>query len=173
MVVSMLNFHLGRYSLFLLPSLCLLVAQSFFVIYQHLRIGFIKAIAVAVLLIMPFPYYASKMFNFDADMGFTNAVKVHTQAIEFLNRNYASGTVIMDSFPINLCMTESRAGYGSRTFQHIDRSCDSPEKVDAEVFIYTFPGNLEHCAPKKDQLTLIKEFKSSFASVLIYEKRQK
>ncbi len=119
LVVSMLNFHLGRYSLFLLPSLCLLVAQSFFVIYEHLRIGFFKAIAVAVLLIMPLPFYASKMFNFDADMGFTNVVKVHTEAIEFLNRNYASGTVIMDSFPINSCMLESRAGYNSKEFQHI------------------------------------------------------
>jgi len=171
-IVSMLNFHLGRYSLFILPSLCFLVAQSFLAIYEKMKMNVLKPVCIAVLLIMPLPYYASNIFNFDADMGFMDVIRVHKLTLEYLNKSYESGTVIMDSFPITSSMNDTRAGYaGRKNFKHLDRSCSPPEKIDADLFVYTYPGNLEQCKPETNQLALLKEFKSSFARVLIYTKK--
>lgn len=171
LVVSMLNFHLGRYSLFLFPSLCFLVAQSFFYVLEIIKNEYLKLAAIAMLLFMPLSSFASKVFNFDADMGFQDVVKVNALTADFINENYKSGTVIMDSFPVDLCLMEARAGYNSKKYHHLNKPCTSPAKVDADLFIYSFPGNLENCVPQTDGLTLLKEFKSSFAKVLIYKKK--
>lgn len=172
LVVSMLNFHLNRYSLFVLPSLCVMVAQSFLGLYAKLKRDWLQPIAVALLLLTPLPYYASNTFNFDADMGFMDIVKVHARTVDYLNRNYSSDTVIMYSWPINSSMDETRSGYANgKQFQHVDRPCQSPEGVDADIFVYSYPGNLEQCRPETSQLSLLQEFTSSFAQVLIFAKR--
>ena len=172
LVVSILNFHLGRYSLFILPSLCVVVAQSFLAVYDKLKKDWLQPIAVALLLLTPLSYYASNTFNYDADMGFMDIVEVHAQTVDFLNRNYNSGTVIMDSWPIKSCMIETRSGYANgKKFEHLDRPCQSPGGVDADIFVYSYPGNLEQCRPETSQLSLLQEFTSSFAKVLIFAKR--
>lgn len=170
--VSMLNFHLGRYSLFLLPSLCFLIAQSFEFVSANIRVGWFRQLAIVVLMSLPFAYYSSKIFNVDADMGFLNVVRMHAQAIELINRNYPAGTGIMSSFPFNASMMEPRSGYGSKEYRHVDIPCRPPETVDAEVFVYSLPGNLENCSPDTAKLVLQQEFNASFAKVLVYAKKK-
>jgi len=168
-VVSMLNFHLGRYSLFILPALCFIVAQSFLYSFEKIGVS-LKSVVVLALLLLPFLYYESRIFNFDADMGFAHVVEVQKLATDYLNDNYENEIVVMDSFPINTGFMENRSGYTSKNFHHIDKPCTSPQHVNADIFIYSYPGNLEYCSPEIDRLTLLKEFKSSFANVLIYKK---
>lgn len=170
-VVSMLNFHLGRYSLFVIPSLCLLVAQSLEYISADIRAGWFRKLAVAMAMVMALAKYSSKTFNVDADMGYLHVVSVHSQAIDFINRNYRAGTGIMSSFPFNASMMEPRSGYGSKEFRHVDGPCRPPHTVDAEVFVYSLPGNLENCTPDTTELDLQGEFTASFAKVLVYARK--
>jgi hypothetical protein len=67
---------------------------------------------------------------------------------------------------------ETRSGYGSKEFRHVDSPCRPPHTVDAEVFVYSLPGNLENCTPDTTKLELLQEFKASFAKVLVYVKKK-
>lgn len=172
-IVSMLNFHLARYILFILPSLALIVAQSFFYILDETHAFFVRFAAVLLLLITPLAYYSADVFNFDADMGFHHVVTVQKRASQYLDAHLHDNGVVMSSFPVNVGLMEPRAGYSDKKYRHIDGGCATPENVKADIYIYSFPGNLEYCTPKTDNLMLLQNFKSSFARVLIYSPKNK
>jgi len=167
-IVSMLNFHLARYVLFILPSLALIVAQSCVYILGKTRMVFVRAVAVLLLLMTPLAYYSADGFNFDADMGYQHVVTVQKRASQYLDAHGQDNSVVMSSFPVNAGLMEPRAGYTKNKYRHIDGGCAAPENVQADIYIYSYPGNLEYCTPNTDSLVLLQKFTSSFARVLVY-----
>lgn len=173
LLVSMLNFHLARYTIFIFPAVCILISATFFTIFQITGLNKIMPLFLVPLILIPFFYYKSNTFSFDADMGYLHVVKTQREVSEYLNENYTQSINIMSSFPINLGLVEPRAGYTDKVFSNISSSCKNLNQSDAVVYIYTLPGNLESCNPKKNELSLVKKFNSSFSKALVYRKPDK
>ena len=165
LLVSMLNFHLARYTLFILPVSCLIVSILFFYFAEHFeRLKF-----AAVLFIgLPFFYYSSDDFNFDADMGYLHIVRTQQEVSEYLNGHYPSSAVILTDFPVNFGLLDQKAGYVQHSYPNQVLSCNTEKGSVADVYVYTYPGNLEYCKPDTRYLRLVKEYASSFSRASIY-----
>lgn len=170
LVASSLNFHLARYTLFFLPALTLLVMA--FSCHLFRTIGKLPStMTMLAMVVTPLFYYEAKVFTFDADMGFRHAVVTQKAAAEFIDLNYNPDTVIMSDFPMNTGLQEERAGYtNNRAYTNTRHGCGNENTINADLYVYTYPGNLEICNPKTKHLKHLKEFKSSFARVHIYQK---
>ena len=165
LLVSMLNFHLARYALFIMPVSCLIVSMLFFFFAER----FNRMRFTAVLLIcLPFFYYSPDDFNFDADMGYLHIVRTQLAVSEYLNDNFSSSTVICSDFPVNFGLMDQRAGYVQHSYPNQMLSCNTEKGAMTDVYVFTSPGNLEYSKPDMRYLGLVKEYTSSFSRALIY-----
>lgn len=165
LIVSMLNFHLARYTLFILPALCLIVANFLFNT-THLKryLTFVTIFMIAV----PFQYYSSDEFNFDADMGYLHAVKTQVEVSRYIEQKYAPSTAIMSNFPINFGLLDHRAGYVKKDYDNVVGDCNQTQVDETDVLIFSYPGNMEFCRPDKQKLVLQTKYVSSFSKVFVY-----
>ncbi|MCI5145803.1 MAG: hypothetical protein D3923_09780, partial [Candidatus Electrothrix sp. AR3] len=167
LLVSILNFHLARYILLLMPALCMLIAAQVVYIIKHFKHPAWKYPLVALLFI-PLLYSKGTIFNVDADMGYVDIVKAQHEIVFHLNEVSEEDDVIVADFPLYHGLIEPRAGYSRIKYKRVF-GCGSEEAAQADYLLFSAPGNLDSCRPDNKKHTLLKKIKSPLVKMYLYK----
>ena len=166
LLVSVLNFHLARYILLVLPVLCMLISAQLIYLIDNLNKNIGKYLLLPFFLVSLF-YYRGHIFNVDADMGYLELVKAQQEITARLDEIAGEDAVVAADFPVFHGLIDRRAGYSSKEYKVV--SCGE-KTVEAEYHIFSLPGNLDYCRPDRKQYMLIKQVKSPLTVMYLYKK---
>lgn len=168
LLVSMLNFHLARYILLVMPVLCMLIAVQVTYLLTHFRNPAWKVLLLLVFLLSPLFYYSASIFNIDADMGYMEMVSAQQKIISSLNEVAEENAIIAAEFPVVNGLIDKRNGYSIKKYNTVVACCDE-ETAQAEYLVFSMPGNLDHCRPDEKRYTLLKQVKSPLTTMYLYK----
>ncbi len=168
LLVSILNFHLARYVLLVMPVLCMLVAAVVMYLIQNVKNRMVTVL-ILLSLTMPLLYYKGSSFNVDADMSYIDIVDAQKELTSYLNTVADAHSKIISDFPVYHGLIEKRSGYSTVEYEEI-AGCSSKEDLpQADYLIFSHPGNLESCKPDKQKHELLKKTQSPFAKFFLYK----
>lgn len=172
LLVSILNFHLARYILFVLPVVCILIASMVLYLSESFENRIWKALPL-LLLAVPLFYYKGTIFNIDVDMSYLDDVRAQQQIATFVDENIDPRSTIACGFPVYFGLVENRSGYSAINHSNVF-NCNNNELTDkADFLISSFAGNMESCKPDEQEYTVVKKIKSSFSEFYLYKRGEK
>lgn len=166
--VSVLNFHLARYVLLIMPVLCILVAALVVYLIRSVNNRLWKLLFLFSLAV-PLFYYTGSVFNVDADMSYLDMVKSQKDVTSYLNTVADDTSRIISDFPVYHGLIDKRSGYSTLDYQNVDGCGGEKNLQRVDFLIFSSPGNLEFCKPDVHRHMLLKKFKSSFANFYLYK----
>lgn len=161
LAVSSLNFHLARYILMIMPTIACLVAAQFFYLVQQTRRGMLWIILP--LIVVPFFYCKSKVFNVDADMNYFDIVAAQQEIVAELNKHADYDTAVGAAFPVYHGLIDKRAGYSAFDYTNVV-SCGDKEAR------YVILSSLDDCRKDSKGMTMLHERKTAVSVIQLYKK---
>ncbi|WP_417911871.1 ArnT family glycosyltransferase [Candidatus Electronema sp. TJ] len=161
LAVSSLNFHLARYVLIIMPVIACLVAAQFFYFVQQTKRS--AQWIMMPLLIIPFLYYKSKVFNIDADMSYADIAAAQQEIIAALNEHAAPDTAVGAAFPVYHGLLDKRAGYSTFAYKKVVGCGDKEAR-------YVIFSSLDDCRKDSRGMTLLQERKNAVSMTQLYKR---
>jgi 4-amino-4-deoxy-L-arabinose transferase-like glycosyltransferase len=172
LLVSILNFHLARYILLVLPVVCILIASMVMYLSESFENPIWKVLPL-LLLLVPLFYYKGNAFNIDVDMSYLDDIKAQQEITAFVDENIDLSNTIACGFPVYFGLVENRAGYSTINHSNVFNCSNNELTGKADFFIFSSAGDMPSCKPDGREYTVVKKFKSSFSEFYLYRRGEK
>ncbi|MCI5207448.1 MAG: phospholipid carrier-dependent glycosyltransferase [Candidatus Electrothrix sp. ATG2] len=166
LLISILNFHLARYILLVMPVLCMLLAAQAAYLLKYLPNPAWKILLI--FLLAPLLSYRGSIFNVDADMGYLEIVSAQQEITAQLDQVAEEHTIVAADFPVFHGLLDRRVGYSTREYRVVG---NGKEVAEAEYHIFSSPGNLDHSKPDVEKYILLQKITSSRTQMFLYKRR--
>ena len=122
------------------------------------------ATVTLVICLIGFRHLENKEFNYDSDLGFRRQVNALQSAVNYVAENSVKGEKVYGNFPAYFALNFPAGGYLSNKkgveYMIFDKEPD--------YFFLANPGAETSIDSIKYQVSLLKNFKDSFAQVTVY-----
>jgi len=115
------------------------------------------------LLVVPFFYYKSNVFNIDADMSYADIVAAQQEIIAELNQHAGPDTAVGAAFPVYHALIDKRAGYSAVNYTRIVGCGDKEAR-------HVILSSLDDCRKDRRGMTLLQERKNAVSVTQLYKK---
>ncbi|MCH8903047.1 MAG: glycosyltransferase family 39 protein [Bacteroidetes bacterium] len=156
--------YMNRYMTLLIPLLAILGVMS--LNYISGKINFAKIGLALSILVIPFFYLETSVFDYEVDLGYKRHLNVLKRAVRYLEEEGLHDQQFFTNFPVNSAIKDVRRGYLSGKYDF------KPSRAFDDHTTYVVisrPGSASHNFPGDVELESIKIFRDKFAQVEIFK----